>query len=267
MTEIFGVIGYPVKHSMSPAMHNAAFRKTGYDGVYIPLEVKPENFQVAIDGIKAIGFRGINVTIPYKERITELFRNGKEVMEIGAANTVDLRKGICHNTDVDGVTGALQESGVGTDGMKVLVVGAGGAARACVYALRDSNDVFITNRTAERGMDIAERFGVEFIREKRVETMEFDLIVNATPLGMRGFPEKLPVPEKVLQKRPAVFDMVYNPPETVLIRKAASYGCRIVSGVDMLVYQGAKAFEIFTGNNAPVQVMKRAVISELKKIS
>ncbi len=265
--EVFGVIGYPLGHSMSPVMHNAAFRETGYQGIYVPFEVRPENFESAIEGIKALGIRGINITIPYKERILEFFRQRREVREIGAANTVDLKRKTCHNTDVDGVIGALQSSGVDAKDMEVLVVGAGGAAKACVYALKDDNEVYITNRTAKKGVELAERFDVEFIERERLETLKFDLIINATPLGMKGFPEKLPVSEKILGKKPAVFDMVYNPPETLLIRKALSYGCKAVSGVDMLVYQGAKAFEIFTGKKAPVEVMKKAVVSELKKIA
>ncbi len=266
MMEVFGIVGYPLGHSMSPAMHNAAFRELGYPGVYVPFEVKPDNFENAVEGLSALGVRGINITIPYKEKIVKFFRQEREVREIGAANTVDLRKKTCHNTDVDGVLRALKGSGINAKSLKVLVAGAGGAAKACVYALRDDNEVYLTNRTVERGTELAEKFGVEFLEIGRIESVYFDVIVNATPLGMKGFPVKLPVPETVLEKRPIVFDMVYNPPETLLIKKAVSYGCRIVSGVDMLVYQGAKAFEVFTGKKAPVEVMKKAVISELKKL-
>ncbi len=266
MMEVFGVIGYPVGHSLSPVMHNAAFRETGYNGIYVPFGVRPENFESAVEGLVALGIKGVNVTIPYKEKITEFFRQEREVVEIGAANTVDLRKGICYNTDVDGILRALRNSNVDARDTNVLVVGAGGAAKACVYALRESNRVSITNRTEERGREVAKKFGIEFVRSENLSAMKFDLVVNATPLGMKGFPEKLPVPVEVLKSKPIVFDMIYNPPETPLIKKAASYGCRTVSGVDMLVHQGAKAFEIFTGRKAPVDVMKKAVISELKKL-
>ncbi len=266
MMEIFGVVGYPIGHSLSPAMHNAAFREINYKGIYVPFEVKPENFESAIEGLIALGIKGVNVTIPHKERIAEFFRQEKEVMEIGAANTVDLRRKVCYNTDVDGVLRALQHSGVNANGMDVLVVGAGGAAKACIYAFRDGNRVFVTNRTEKRGREVAEKFGVEFVSSENLSAMRFDLVVNATPIGMKGFPEKLPVPEEVLKSRPVVFDMVYNPPETILMRTAHNYGCKTVSGVDMLVYQGARAFEIFTGMKAPVDVMKKAVISELKKL-
>ncbi|WP_456369114.1 shikimate dehydrogenase [Geoglobus sp.] len=267
MTEIFGVIGYPVKHSLSPAMHNSAFRHLGYDGVYLPFEVKGDDLEVALTGAKALGVRGLNVTIPHKERAAELFEQDKAVEEIGACNTIDLRKGRCYNTDVFGITKALEAAGIETGGLRVLVVGAGGAGKACIYALRDGNDVFVTNRTTDRGIEVARRFGVEFLSSDELEGRKFDLVVNATPLGMRGFPAELPVPEVVLTSKPAVFDMVYNPPETPLIRKAREYGCRVASGVDMLVYQGARAFEIFTGLEAPVEVMKKAVLSELKKLA
>lgn len=267
MTEIFGVIGYPVKHSLSPVMHNSAFRHLEYDGIYLSFEVRGEDLEVALMGAKALGVRGLNVTIPHKERAAWFFEQDRAVEEIGACNTIDLRNGRCYNTDVFGIRKALEAAGIETRGLRVLVVGAGGAGRACIYALRDDNDVFITNRTAKRGIEVARRFGVEFLRTGDLEERSFDLVVNATPLGMRGFPTELPIPEFVLRSRPAVFDMVYNPPETPLIRKAREYGCRVASGVDMLVYQGAKAFEIFTGLEAPVEIMKKAVLSELKKLA
>ncbi|WP_457591015.1 shikimate dehydrogenase [Geoglobus sp.] len=266
MTEIFGVVGYPIKHSLSPAMHNSAFRHLKYDGVYLAFEVKSEELERALFGAKALGIGGLNVTIPHKERAAELFRPDRAVVEIGACNTIDLRKGRCYNTDVHGVLGALEAAGVESEGLRVLVVGAGGASKACIYALRDRNLVFVTNRTEERGREVAKRFGVEFAEPEKVGGMRFDLIVNATPLGMRGFPSVLPVPEDLLRSRPAVFDMVYNPPETELVRRAKRYGCRIVSGVEMLVHQGAMAFEVFTGIRAPVEVMRRAVLSELQKL-
>ncbi|NOY10678.1 MAG: shikimate dehydrogenase [Archaeoglobi archaeon] len=267
MTEIFGVIGHPIKHSLSPVMHNAAFKHLNYDGIYLAFEVRSEELESALNGARALGIGGLNITIPHKERTAEILTPDRAVEEIGACNTADLRKWRCYNTDVHGVLMALKEAGIDTKGIRVLVVGAGGAGKACIYALRDAGEVFVTNRTAERGREVARRFGVEFIEIERLATQRFDLIVNATPIGIKGFPDTLPVPEEVVRRSSAVFDMVYNPPETRLVRVGRKYGCRIASGVDMLVHQGAKAFEIFTGLKAPVDVMKRAVVSELEKLA
>jgi len=266
MIEIFGIIGYPIKHSLSPAMHNSAFRELSYPGIYLPFEVEKRDLKDAIMGVKALGIKGINVTIPYKEEVVKYFKCDKAVEEIGACNTVDVLKEKCYNTDVYGILKALENAGINIRGLRVLIIGAGGAGKACIYALRDENDVFLTNRTSEKGVNVAKKFGVEFVEMSKLENFNFDLIVNATPLGMKGFPEKLPVPEKLLKSKPAVFDMVYNPPETPLIKRAKEHGCLTMNGVDMLVYQGAKAFEIFTGLKAPVDVMKKAVVSELEKL-
>ncbi|AIY90459.1 shikimate dehydrogenase [Geoglobus acetivorans] len=266
MTGVFGVIGFPIKHSLSPVMHNAALRHLNYDGVYVPFEVKPEELEIAVAGMKSLNIRGINVTIPHKERIIEFFNPEKEVQEIGAANTVDLKSGKCYNTDVYGILEAINAAEIEVNGLKVLIIGAGGAAKACIYALRDSSRVYITNRTEAKGRAVAGKFGAEFVPLHALENHKFDLIVNATPLGMKGFESIMPVPLNLIKKAHAVFDMVYNPPSTPLVSAGRKFGCRIVSGIDMLVYQGARAFEIFTGQKAPVEVMKKAVMSEIENI-
>lgn len=259
MKEIYGVIGYPIKHSLSPPMHNAAFRHLGYDGIYLAFEVK--ELEKALIGAKALGIRGFNVTIPHKERVVEFFKPSKEVKEIGAANTIDFIREKCYNTDVFGIKEALRNAGIIPKGFKILIIGAGGAARAAVYSLKD-NEIYITNRTKERGIKLAREFGCEFIEFGKIKS-GFDLIVNATPVGMKGFSDESPISEEVLKKKPIVFDMVYNPPETKLLKIAKEMGCKTVSGVDMLVFQGAKSFEIWTGLKAPVDVMKRAVLELL----
>jgi len=262
LTEIYGVIGYPIKHSLSPPMHNAAFRHLNYDGVYLAFEVKKEDLENALIGAKALGIKGLNVTIPHKERVIEFFRPSKEVEEIGAANTIDLSKERCYNTDVFGIKEALKNAGISPKGFKILILGAGGAARAAVYTLKDDNEIYIANRTRERGIKLAREFGCEFIEFDRIKG-EFDLIVNATPVGMKGFSDDPLISADVLKNKPIVFDMVYNPPETKLLKIAKEMGCKTVSGVDMLVFQGAKSFEIWTGLKAPVDVMKKAVLELL----
>jgi len=267
MIEIFGVIGYPLKHSLSPVMHNAAFRAINYNGIYLPFEVRREELKSAVAGAKALNIKGMNVTIPYKEEIARFFKPDRAVEEIGACNTVLIEKGECYNTDVYGIIQSLKNSGIGTSGMKVVVIGAGGAGKACIYALRDKNEVYLTNRTVKRGVRVARKFGVEFLRFEDLEKFSFDLVVNATPVGMKGFPSNIFFSLEVIKRANAVFDMVYNPPETFLLKKAKEFGCKTINGIEMLVYQGAKAFEMFTGREAPVDVMRKAVISELNKVT
>lgn len=266
MTLVFGVIGFPLKHSLSPVMHNSAFRYLKLDAIYLPFEIRPEELEDELNRLENMGVKGINVTIPHKERVVEIFNPSREAEEIGAGNTVLFDGRRVFNTDIYGIRKALENAGINPEDLDILVVGAGGAGKSAVYALMGRNRVFITNRTEEKGREVAEKFGVEFLKISELEGRKFDLIVNATPLGMKGFENRLPIPISVVKNSNAVFDMVYNPPETPLVLAGRKYGCKIASGVDMLVYQGAKAFEIFTGLNAPVDVMKKAVLSELKKV-
>ncbi len=261
--EIYGVIGYPIKHSLSPAMHNAAFKHLNYDAIYLAFEVREEKLKNALIGAEALGIRGLNVTIPHKEKVINYFDQSKEVEEIGAANTVDFIRSKCYNTDVYGILKALENSGVKAKGLKILIVGAGGAARAAIYALKE-NRIYIINRTKERGIKLAKEFGCEFVDFENIRNYKFDLIINATPVGMKGFPDKIPIPDELLKNKPVIFDMVYNPVETKLLRIAKQRGCITVSGVDMLVFQGAKSFEIWTGLKPPVDIMKKTVLELLQ---
>lgn len=266
--EYFGVIGYPIKHSLSPAMHNAAFRHLRMNALYLALEVRPDNVEDAIKGAKALGFKGLNVTIPFKESVLEYVEAKGIARKIRAINTVDLRNMEGYNTDAYGALRALKENGVDVKGKSVLIVGAGGAARAIAFALAEEDaTVVITNRTQERGLKLAEdvRKAGEciFYPLDRVEEINVDIIVNATPLGMEGFEKKLPVPESIIDDV-VVFDTVYNPMNTPLISLAKRKGCKVIYGMDMLVYQGAESFRIWTGREPPVDVMKKAVLEELQ---
>lgn len=266
--EYFGVIGYPIKHSLSPAMHNAAFRHLRMNALYLALEVRPDNVKDAIKGAKALGFKGLNVTIPFKESVLEYVEAKGIARKIRAINTVDLRNMEGYNTDACGALRALKENGVDVKGKSVLIVGAGGAARAIAFALAEEDaTVVITNRTQERGLKLAEdvRKAGEciFYPLDRVEEINVDIIVNATPLGMEGFEKKLPVPESIIDDV-VVFDTVYNPMNTPLISLAKRKGCKVIYGMDMLVYQGAESFRIWTGREPPVDVMKKAVLEELQ---
>ncbi len=268
--QYFGIIGYPIGHSVSPAMHNAAFKHLGLEAIYLKFEVKPEDLRDAIFGAKALGFKGFNVTIPHKEAVLEFVRPVGIAKQIGAVNTIDIPKLEGYNTDAYGALKALESAGVDVEGKVALVVGAGGAGRAIAFILADKGaTVIVTNRTESRGLRLAE--DVRKVGEcifhpyNRLGELKgrIDIIINATPLGMKGFEQKLPIPEILLDRNVVVFDTVYNPLETLLIKTAKKKGCKVVYGIDMLVYQGAEAFRIWTGLEPPIDIMKEAALSAL----
>ncbi|AEA46204.1 shikimate dehydrogenase [Archaeoglobus veneficus] len=268
--DCYGVIGYPIKHSVSPAMHNAAFRRLGIDAIYLAFEVRPESLRDAVFGAKALGIRGLNVTIPHKEEILKFVKPVGIAAKIGAVNTVVVDRLEGHNTDAYGAMKALENAGVGVEGKTALLVGAGGAARAIAFALVENGaTVIVTNRTESKGLKLVEdvRKSGEciFYPYDRLEELKgkIDIIINATPLGMKGFESKLPVPEGLVDDV-VVFDTVYNPMETLLISLAKRRGCRVVYGIDMLVFQGAEAFRLWLDVDPPVDVMKKAAIDALK---
>lgn len=255
-TELFGVIGYPIRHSLSPVFQNAAFSYLGIDAVYVPFEIKPENLSRALEGLKRAGVRGLNVTIPHKEAIVRLSDNtSDEVKDIGAANTLKLSEEYveAYNTDWIGFLRAAQEI---TDlkGRRVLVLGAGGSSRAVLYALKKVGaKVILWNRTREKALRLGEEFGVEAVNEVEEGVLSSEVIVNTTSVGLREddpplFNYDLLTPEQV------VIDIIYK--ETSLIRAAKEKGCRFTTGFPMLVYQGAESFRIWTGCEPPVKVMK-----------
>ncbi len=261
-----GVIGFPIKHSVSPPMHMAAMKELGIEGVYLAFEVKPDLLERAVLGAQALGFKGLNVTIPFKEDVLKFAEPKDYAAKIKAANTLDLETLTAYNTDVYGAMKALE----GTNPEVALVVGAGGAGKAVALALLEMGaTVILTNRTESRGLAAVEmlrKYGnCVFHPFDRLLDLKgkIDLIANATPLGMRGFEAKLPVPAELIDEKVTVFDTVYNPMETPLIRLAKKKGCKVVYGIDMLVFQGAKAFEIWTGKWPPVDVMKDAAIKAL----
>ncbi len=270
--DCYGVIGHPVKHSVSPAMHNAAFRAMKIDAVYASFDVKPEDLKKAIEGAKALGIKGLNVTIPHKEEVLKLAKPDELASRIGAANTLKFDEEIlAYNTDAYGALKALENAGVGVSGKTVLIIGAGGAARAIAFALvEEGATVVVTNRTEQRGLKLVQdvrKYGeCVFVPMSELEKLRFDILINATPVGMSGYmPGKLPVDSKLIKEGIVVFDTVYNPMETALIRLAKMRGCRVVYGIDMLVHQGARAFEIWTGLSPPFDVMKKAALNALER--
>ncbi|WP_174591177.1 shikimate dehydrogenase [Methanocella conradii] len=262
MITMYGVIGDPIAHSLSPAMHNAAFKALGMDCYYGAFHVKGRYLHEAVNGARALGFGGLNVTVPHKEAVIRFVEADAAAREIGAANTIDFRTNKAYNTDAPGAIASLEDSGVKVKGRSVLVLGAGGAARAVTYGLLNAGaTVTIANRTAQKAADLAaymreygEVFGtgMDNLREK---VSISDIIVNTTTVGM-GQDETL-VTADMLSDRQTVFDLVYRPVETRLLKEARLAGARAIDGITMLVRQGALSFEIWTGVKPPIDVMER----------
>jgi shikimate dehydrogenase len=278
-TSICALIGDPVEHTMSPAMHNAAFKELGLDYVYLPFRVKPEQLSQAVHGLRALNVHGFNVTIPHKVAVIPLLDNLDPVAEkIGAVNTVVNYDGKLkgYNTDAEGFLRALLENGIKPGGKKVVILGAGGASRAISYILAGKGACLtILNRQQE--LDWAQNIA-DLIKEdfgRTVDVLELghlagvlkgvDILVNATSVGMSPASNQSLVPAALLGKVPVVVDIVYNPIKTRLLKDAAAAGAKTISGIDMLVWQGALAFEKWTGRIAPVELIRQEAIKMLGK--
>jgi shikimate dehydrogenase len=279
-TGVCALIGDPIEHTMSPVMHNAAFKKLGLDYVYVPLLVRPEGLADAVSGLRALHVRGFNVTIPHKVKIIPRLDGLDPMAEhIGAVNTVVNNGGELrgYNTDAAGFLAALEEQGFVPRDEKVALIGAGGAARAIAHGLAQQEaQLTILNRRQE--LDWAYEIAglIEDSFKQKVTVLELgkanlkkaldgaSLVVNATSLGMTPDTDATPVPAELLSDTQLVFDIVYNPVETRLLREAAAAGARTIGGVDMLAWQGALAFKMWTGRDAPVDLMRREALRMLK---
>jgi shikimate dehydrogenase len=278
-TKICALIGDPVEHSMSPVMHNTAYEKLGLDYIYLPFHVKPEGLAKAVVGLRALNVKGFNVTIPHKVSVIPLLDKLDPLAEkIGAVNTVVNRDEELwgYNTDAEGFLRALLANDIKPEGKSVVVLGAGGASRAISYILAQHGArVKIVNRQQE--LDWAENISRLIQQDLGKETKVYelgqlagaikntDLLVNATSVGMSPASEASPAPAQLLSQVPAVFDIVYNPLETRLLREARAAGARTIGGVDMLAWQGALAFEKWTGQIAPLDLMREEAVKMLEK--
>jgi shikimate dehydrogenase len=260
---VYGLIGNPVGHSLSPSMHEAGYEALGIDARYVTFEPAPDDVGAAIEGATALGVAGLNVTIPFKQDVLDHVEPDDLAARIGAVNTVDFSgdRPTGHNTDAAGVLRAFERHGVDVAGRQAVVVGAGGAGRAAAFALADAGaDVSIANRTVDNAHDLADDVpgatghGLDALGELLADA---DVLVNATSVGMQE--DATPVPAEALHGDLAVLDAVYRPLETRLLRDAAAAGATSIDGAWMLLFQGVEAFERWTGEDAPVDEMNRAL--------
>jgi len=275
-TKIYGIFGHPVSHSLSPLMHNSAFAALGLDCVYTAFDVHPDDIGKAADAIRALGISGVNVTIPHKQAIIpHLDEVSPDAKHTGAVNTVKNEGGRLtgYNTDVGGfMRDAREELGISPEGASVLLLGAGGAARAVIsaFGMNGAKRIAIANRTPGKAEKLAEEFG-RFFPDTTIYPVDSgdagamtkelgltDLLVNSTSGGMEGA-SGLEINIGALRDGAAVYDLVYKPRETKLVKEAKALGHKAVGGLGMLLYQGALSFEIWTGENAPVDVMRKAI--------
>jgi 3-dehydroquinate dehydratase / shikimate dehydrogenase len=267
-TKVYGVIGNPIIHSVSPHIHNAAFRHLGMNAVYLPFEV--DELGPFLAGCRMLDPEGFSVTIPHKEAALRLVDEADKIThKIGAANTIAVRddKLIGTNTDWQSAIAAIKSAfyeGETLSGKRVLLLGAGGASRAIAFGLKkEGAQVTIANRTFARARALAVEVPCEAVEwEKRCE-VEADVIANSTSIGMYPAMDATPMPTEALKPNMVVFDAVYNPRETRLLRGARDAGCRTAEGLEMFVEQAVAQFEFWTGKNAPIDVMREAAIAAL----
>ncbi len=276
-TLILCVIGHPIEHSMSPIMHNAAIKDLNLNYIYVSFNILPKNLRNAVKGFKALNIKGINVTLPFKQRIMKyLDEIDPLAQKIGAVNTIKNDDGFLRakNTDGIGAKMALLEAGYDFSNKNILILGAGGAARALSFILAENaNKIVIVNRTEKRALKLAtelkKSYGLNFegknfsnkILEEEIK--KADILINTIPTGMYPKINESPISSEILHESLIVFDVIYNPLETKLIKNAIEKGCKTLGGLDMLVNQGALAFEWWTNLKPNRGIMKNKVIEYL----
>ncbi len=272
-TELYGVIGSPVHHSLSPIIHNGAFRRLGMNAVYLAFEVK--NLEEALRGIRGLGVRGVSVTIPFKTEVLPFLDKVEGLAKkVGAVNTIVNRRGrlVGYNTDCEGALEVLEEK-MDLRGKRVVLLGAGGAARAIGFGLKERDlPLIVVNRSKERGQALSKELRCDYlpisslVRMKGRE-LEADVIINATSLGMYPRDGETPIPKELLKKGMMVMDIVYEPLWTKLLHEANEKGCVTVDGLEMLIRQGIAQFEIWTGGRPDIGQIKKDLRRALEKES
>lgn len=285
-TKLAGLIGYPAKYSLSPAIHNEAFKALGLNIGYYVFPVEPEHLEAAVKGMAALGFLGFNVTIPHKEAVMPFLHSiDGEAEQIGAVNTVVISEGqlIGYNTDGVGFINALEDAGIEAAGKNILLLGAGGAAKAVAVALsfRGAASITLAVRTLSKGKSLTEKIASLGVKASAISIAPLieseealwykknanegtkvpppDILINATPMGMTSEGETDLIRIETLPQNCVVCDLVYGPRKTMLLEKASDAGHVVLDGSGMLLHQGAKAFTLFTGIDAPLEAMKKSM--------
>ena len=272
-TNIVGLIGHPVEHSFSPPMHNAAFKKLGMDYVYTAFDVDPNNLKEAIGGARALNIKGFNVTIPHKIEVMKYLAEIDEIASlIGAVNTIDFKDLKGYNTDGIGAIKAIGEV-TNVKNKNIVIVGAGGASRAISFYLAKygADSLTILNRNVDKAQglasDVLSSGLIDDVESNSIDSMDLtdaDILINTTPVGMHPNVDDTPIAlAGDMHEDLVVFDAVYNPNETGLLKEAIKASAKPVYGIKMLLYQGAESFEIWTGKKAPVDAMEEALIKTL----
>jgi shikimate dehydrogenase len=265
-TKIYGILGRPVAHSLSPAMHNGAFRHLGLNAVYVAFPVA--DLPQAVAGLRGLNISGASVTIPFKEEIIPLLdATDPQAARMGAVNTVVNRDGLLkgYNTDWLGAVAALKEK-TAIAGGHFLILGAGGASRAIVFGiLEEGGRISLTDVDAGRAQALAKEFGVEALAPDELPRCPAKILINATPVGMAPKVDDMAINPELLSRFTLVMDIVYRPLQTRLLKEAAARGCQTIDGLQMLIHQGAAQFELWTGQQPPVEVMARAAYESLRE--
>lgn len=276
-TQVCGVIGDPIEHTLSPTIHNAAFNHLGLDFVFLAFRVKTADLENALRGIRGLGIHGLNVTMPHKNAVTAYLDELDEAVKfLGSTNTILNKEGKLSgfNTDGVGALNALRENGIELAEKKLLLLGAGGAAKAIAFTLaKEVGELVVLNRADGKSKELAERLtrtlgkkvvGSALTLDAIADNLQdSDLLINATSVGMNPAANQSIVPPHLLRSDLTVMDIVYNPVETKLAKNAKATGAKVISGVEMLIYQGAASFKIWTGHSAPIKVMRKAALNKL----
>ncbi|MFX1312293.1 MAG: shikimate dehydrogenase [Promethearchaeota archaeon] len=277
LTKVFCVIGHPVEHSMSPIMWNPALRDLELDYVYLAFDVHPDNLEKAINGIRSLGIKGVNVTIPHKKAVIKHIDEVDSIaLNIGAINAIKNEAGIlkARNTDAGGAKKSIIDMGIDISGKNILILGSGGVSRAIAYILaEEANKIVLTDLIEERAKIVANEIKnkIKIDIEGKLSNRDnisksikkADILINATPIGMYPKVNETPISKDLLHDNLFVFDVVYNPLETRLMKEATKIGCVTLGGLDMLVNQGVLAFEWWLNKKPNKDLMKNKIIEHL----
>lgn len=263
-TSLYGVVGNPIRHSLSPAIHNTALSAHGLNAVYLAFEV--EDAEGLVKGVRALGIRGMSVTIPHKTAVIPFLDHVDDLAkEIGAVNTIvnDGGRLVGYNTDAGGALKALEDQ-VEISGKTCLILGAGGAARAIGYILKENAaHVVLSNRSVEAGTALARTLDCPFVPLSQLEEVATDILIQNTPVGMAPHMDECLVPEHILKEGMVIMDVIYNPLETKLLTLAKARGCLTINGLGMFIHQGAEQFRLWTGLEPPFEAMTEAAMQAL----